>query len=171
MPGPVTHLSIAAVVGRHAFRGYLPLVLFSTMAPDIDGLAAFVYILFTNPFHTTMEEGQRIFTAFHPSFSSSLLVLPFFAIVFYLLFRLIKPRWTPERFWHGYFIVLAAMLVHIGLDLLMTGNRPFWPFPLEAGLGVIPYTTAGSVVPPFVAALLLALDILVFKRQGRIPYN
>lgn len=167
MPEPVTHLSIAAVIGRHSVSRYMPLFLLSTLTPDIDGLLAFIYIFMTNPWGTTMAEGARIYTLFHPSFSSSLFFVPVFALVVLGGFRLYKPEWTPESFWKGYLIVLSAILVHLGLDMLMTGNRPFWPLPMEAGLGIIPYTRLGAILPPVTGLLILGLDLLIFRSAGK----
>jgi membrane-bound metal-dependent hydrolase YbcI (DUF457 family) len=164
MPEPVTHLTVTAVIGRHSVREYLPLFLLSTLTPDIDGLLAFIYIFMTNPWNTTWAEGARIYTLFHPSFSASLFFVPFFALVVLGGFRLYKPDWTPTSFRKGYLIVLSAILIHLGLDMLMTGNRPFWPLPLEAGLGIIPYTRLGAILPPVIGLTLLTLDLLIFRK-------
>ncbi len=165
MPDLITHASIGFIVARHFFKGHKPLFILSSMAPDIDILVGITYLTTTQPFDIKHEEAEAILTAFHPSFSASFFFLPLFVLLLILTFRLIKKNMVPSKFKQSYILVTAAILVHLGLDLLMTGNRPFWPLSFEAGLGVIPYTSFGATVTVIVALLLLFLDLLFYRQQ------
>jgi membrane-bound metal-dependent hydrolase YbcI (DUF457 family) len=163
MPDPVTHLSLGFVIARHFFKDHKPLFLCSCMAPDIDGLIGLVYLFFVVPANTPTIEMKRIFETFHPSLPASLFFLPVFVWLLIIVFRTLNRKWVPAAFSRAYLLVLTAVSLHLGLDLLMTGNRPFWPLSIEAGLGVIPYSHWGVVVPMTIGLALVAIDWVFFK--------
>lgn len=167
MPDPISHLCIGYVFSFHFFRKYRTVFLLATIAPDIDGLIGLIYIYFNRSSIQTYERGIEIFNQFHPSLPTSLFFLPVFPIVLYFLFRIIKKSSVPKNFLHAYILFFSAVLLHICLDLLMTGNKPFWPFPLEAGLEIIPYTVYGSIFTPVIALLILTLNQLVFQYKQK----
>ena len=157
MPDPVTHLSLGYIVARHLFRKNKVFFLCATMIPDIDGL------LFTGSYETGKRLFKETFERFHPSLPASLFFLPFFALLVVYIFKLINRKLVPEPTSRAYILVLTAILLHLGLDMLMTGNRPFWPLFLEAGLGIIPYSIWGVVIPMLTGLILLGIDLLLFR--------
>lgn len=170
MPDPITHLTIGFVAARHFFNDYKILFLCACMVPDIDGLFGLLYIFFFLPEGAPGERMAEVFEAFHPSLPASLFFLPFFAAIVVFLFRWVKPGWVPVSFKRAYLLVLTAILLHLGLDMLMTGNRPFWPLSFEAGLGIIPYSIWGVFVPMVVGVSLVILD-WVFSRWQTMRRN
>lgn len=162
MPDPVTHLSVGFVVARHCCRDYKVLFLCSSILPDIDGLIGLIYIFLFLPSGMTSTEIVDVFEAFHPTFSASLLFLPFFVGLILVAFRRLTPGLVPVSGRLAYALILLAILLHLGLDMLMTGNRPFWPFPMEAGLSVIPYSIWGQVIPAVAGITLVVCDLLLF---------
>lgn len=167
MPDPVTHLSVGYVVARHLFRKHKPLFLFSTMAPDIDGFVGLVYIMIVYPMDTPRAELKAVFEIFHPSLPASLFFLPLFGLIILAIALRIRPTSVPVQRSNAFLLVVTAILVHLGLDMLMTGNRPFWPLKIEAGLPVIPYTSLGSLLTVSIALLILFLDLVIFRKRDR----
>lgn len=133
------------------------------MAPDIDGLVALIYMFFALPADTPAAELKRIFELFHPSLPGSVFFLPIFVLLLLGFFRVINRKWVPAHFGKAYGLVLTGILLHLGLDLLMTGNRPFWPLSFEAGLGIIPYSHWGVLVPMALGLALVTIDLILFK--------
>ncbi|MBU2509846.1 metal-dependent hydrolase [bacterium] len=163
MPDPITHLSIGYIVARHCYKDNKTLFLCSTIIPDIDGLTGLVYIFLVLPSGSSPDEMARVFQLFHPSLTASLFFLPVFAYIILLAFRLVNRKLVPQATAKAYRLILVAILIHLGLDMLMTGNRPFWPLAFEAGLPVIPYSIWGTIVPMIVALTLLAGDLLFLR--------
>jgi membrane-bound metal-dependent hydrolase YbcI (DUF457 family) len=166
MPDPLTHASISYIAARHLFPRHKKLFVCSALMPDIDGLVGIIYIISTKSDDLSKGEITEIFSAFHPSIPASLLFLPFLTLAVVLLFRLARPSWVPTGLKSAYLLVLSAISVHLGLDMLMTGNKPFWPLPFEAGLGVIPYTAAGGIITVCIALGLLVLDLVWFRKKS-----
>ena len=163
MPDPVTHLSAGFIFARHFFKEHKILFLCSCMIPDIDGLVGIIYIYFALPSGPPESEIKRVFELFHPSLPASFLFLPFLVILVIYTFKLINKKLVPSNFIEAYVLVLTAILLHLGLDLLMTGNRPFWPLPFEAGLGIIPYSTWGVLIPMLTGLSLVSIDLIFTK--------
>jgi membrane-bound metal-dependent hydrolase YbcI (DUF457 family) len=163
MPDPVTHLCIAYMVARHFFKENKLLFLLATLSPDIDCLIGAVYILLTGPLPKTFTELVHRSLIFHPSLTGSFLFLPFFALAVLLFLSFIKRDIVPKSMKKGYVIVLAAILLHLGMDLLQTGNKPLWPLELEAGLDILPYSIEGRIITISCAVGLLFADRLLFK--------
>ena len=165
MPDPITHFSISYIVARHFFKDHKRLFIGSALIPDIDGLVGIGYIMLTKSRDLTRAQFAEIFSAFHPSVPASLFFLPFFTLLVLLGFRAFRRSWVPPDFRSAYLLVISAILVHLGLDMLMTGNKPFWPLQIEAGLGVIPYTTTAAITTVCIAVTLLGLDLFWFRKK------
>ncbi len=166
MPDPVTHLSFGFFVARRFFREYKILFLCSCMVPDIDGLVGLIYIFLFLPDDTPRDEIGRVFELFHPSLPASLFFLPVFVVLVIWAFRLVNRNLVPVSFKKAYLLVFTAISFHLCLDMMMTGNRPFWPLSIEAGLGIIPYSRWGLFVPMGLGVLLVASD-LVLEKLGK----
>ena len=167
MPDPITHLSLGFFVARRFFRDHKILFLCSCMVPDIDGLVGLLYIFFFLPDGTSREEMGRVFELFHPSLPASLFFLPVFVLFVIWAFRLINKKIVPVSFKKAYLLVLTAISLHLGLDLMMTGNRPFWPLSIEAGLGIIPYSIWGQLVPMGLGIVLVVTDLVWEKMRNK----
>ncbi len=166
MPDPVTHLSVGFVVARHCCRENKAFFLCCSIIPDIDGLIGLLYMFFFLPSGMPSSEIKAVFESFHPSFSASFLFLPFFAGLILVISRRTVPGWMPPSMKKSYALILLAILVHLTLDMLMTGNRPFWPLPLEAGLSVIPYSNWGIFVPMVTGISLVVADLILFPDKS-----
>lgn len=163
MPDPFTHLSIGYIVARHCYRENKTLFLVSSIVPDIDGLVGLIYIFLFLPSGIPSDEFIRVFEVFHPSLTASLFFLPFFVLIILAVSRLVDTKLAPQSTLKAYWMVFLAVTIHLGLDMMMTGNRPFWPLAFEAGFNVIPYTTIGKVVPMTLALVLLIGDLILFR--------
>jgi len=86
-----------------------------------------------------------------------------------MFFRLVKPSMVPAEWKKGYLIVLAGVVLHLGLDLLQTGNRPFWPLSIEAGIDILPYSARGRGITLAIAAGALLADVFLFDRLRKRP--
>lgn len=170
MPDPLTHASIGFIVSRHFFPRHKRMYVCSALIPDIDGLVGIIYIISTKSGNLSRNEFAEIFSAFHPSIPASLFFLPIFALAVVLLFRMVRRKWVPREFNRAYLLAISAISVHLSLDMLMTGNKPFWPLKIEAGLGVIPYTSTGATITVCIALGLLVLELSIFQRKGN-GYN
>jgi hypothetical protein len=51
-----------------------------------------------------------------------------------------------------------AILIHLLLDLMQTGNMPFWPLQFKAGLNMLPYDIPGRVATIPLSALIFLID-------------
>ena len=163
MPGAITHCCISYVIARHFCRNHKTLLVLSGLSPDIDILAGSIYILTAGPLPGTAAEFARRSLIFHPTFTASLFFVPFFSLIMLMFFLFISRKMVPMDVKKGYGIVLAGVLLHVGLDMLQTGNRPFWPMKIEAGLKLIPYSVSGRILTTLIAVGLLALDVWLFN--------
>jgi len=163
MPEPITHACISYVVARHCCRQHKPLFVWSGLSPDIDVAIGGLYILIRGPLPGSIFEFAERSLIFHPTLSSSLFFLPFFPLLMLLFFRFVKPAMVPSDLRKGYLIVLAGVLLHLGLDMLQTGNRPFWPLALDAGFDILPYSAKGRGITLAIALGLLLVDIGLFS--------
>jgi hypothetical protein len=163
MPGVVTHCCISYIVARHFCRNNKLLLVLSGLSPDIDIIVGGIYILITGPFPSSAVEFARGSLIFHPTVTASLFFVPLFSLFMLMFFLFINRKMVPMEIKKGYGIVLAGILIHLGLDMLQTGNKPFWPMKIEAGLNLIPYSVSGGVVTTLIAVGLLVLDIRLFN--------
>lgn len=159
MPDPVTHTCLSLVLARHLFREHKGLFVLAGMSPDLDVAIGGVYLLLTRPLPSSIYDFTQESLIFHPSLTAAIWFLPIYAILLSWVFRRFNQRAQTAAFRQIYTIVLCGMLFHIGLDLLQTGNRPFWPLAWEAGLGILPYTTAGFLWPLAGSIALLIADL------------
>ena len=104
---------------------------------------------------------------FHPSLSAAIWFIPIYSALLAWGFRRIDKKAATAKFSRIYGVVLAGAL-HIGLDLLQTGNRPLWPLEITFGLDVLPYSAAGRGWTMIVAIGMLIVDSVfgfVFRRS------
>lgn len=162
MPDPITHTCLSFVLARHCFREHKGLFVLAAMAPDLDVAIGGIYVLLTRPLPASVIDFTRESLIFHPSLTAAIWFLPLYGLLLSWAFRRFNQRAQTAAFGRIYTIAIYGMLFHIGLDLLQTGNRPFWPMAWEAGFGILPYTTAGLVWPLVGSITLLIADSLIF---------
>ena len=167
MPDPITHASVSLVIARHWFRDRKGLFVLAALSPDLDVAIGGIFILLAGPFPTSVVDFTRASLVFHPSLSAAVWFLPFYSLLMSWGFRGISPKGAEADFGRIYTVVLAGMLLHIGLDLTQTGNRPLWPLGMKAGLDILPISKAGRIWTVMGALVLLIMDSLVFFRSGR----
>jgi len=163
MPGVTTHCCISYIIARHFCRNNKVLLVLSGLSPDIDILIGGIYIIITGPFPSSAVEFAQRSLIFHPTLTASLFFVPFFSLLMLIFFISISRKTVPLDIKKGYGIVLTGVLIHLGLDMLQTGNKPFWPIEFEAGLNIIPYSVSGRGVTTLIAVGLLILDVLLFN--------
>ena len=168
MPGAITHCCISYVIARHCCRNNKTLLVLSGLSPDIDILIGGIYIAATSPLPGSAVEFARRSLIFHPTFSASLFFIPFFSLLMLMFFIFVGRKMVPLNIKKGYVVVFTGILIHVGLDMLQTGNKPFWPMEIEAGLNIIPYSVSGRGVTALIAMALLILDVRLFKSEKKL---
>jgi len=163
MPGAITHCCISYIIARHFCRNNKALLVLSGLSPDIDILIGGIYIIITGPFPVSAAEFARRSLIFHPTLTASLFFVPLFSLLMLMFFIFIGRKIVPLDIKKGYGIVLAGVLIHVGLDMLQTGNKPFWPMEIEAGLNILPYSASGRGMTVLIAVGLLMLDVWLFN--------
>jgi len=167
MPEPITHACVSVVLARHFFGAQKWLFVLAAMAPDIDVVIGGLYVLLTRPLPESVGEFAHQSLIFHPSFTAAIWFIPLYSLLLSWVFRRFSHTARAEAFRRIFGNVICGMLFHLGLDLLQTGNRLMWPMAWETGFDILPYTTAGRVVPMVGAFGLLLVDVLLFDRLNR----
>ncbi len=170
MPDPITHVSASFIFARHWFRKQKLLFILAALSPDIDVVVGGAFILLTGPLPTSLGDFANKSMIFHPSLSSAIWFIPIYSVLLAWGFRRIDKKAATAKFSSIYAVVLAGALLHIGLDLLQTGNRPLWPLEMTFGLDVFPYSPAGRVWTMIVAIGMLIVDSVVvfgFRRSRK----
>lgn len=121
MPEPLTHACVSLVVARHWCRDHKALFVWSGLSPDIDVVFGGLYILLSGPLPKSVVDFAQKSLIFHPTLSASLFFLPLFPLIMLMFFRLVKPSMAPAEWRKGYWVVLAGVVLHLGLDMLQTG--------------------------------------------------
>ena len=168
MPDPITHTCLSFVFARHCFREQKGVFVLAAMSPDLDVVFGGVYVLLTRPLPPSVSDFTQESLIFHPSLTAAIWFLPIYSLLLSWVFRRFNRRAQRLPFGKVYMTVIWAMLFHIGLDLMQTGNRPFWPMAWEAGLGILPYTTAGFIWPLVGSITLVIVDSVVSYLLQRI---
>lgn len=166
MPDPITHTSLSYVIARHGFREYKGLFVLSALSPDIDVAIGGIYILLTRP-PASVDVFFQESLIFHPSLTAAIWFIPLYGLMLSWVFRRFNQSARAATFKRIYKVVISGMLLHIGLDLMQTGNRLLWPLAWEAGFGILPYTVAGRIWPMVGAIGLLIVDTVVAYRLKR----
>jgi membrane-bound metal-dependent hydrolase YbcI (DUF457 family) len=164
MPDPITHLTAGYLFSSAFFRSYIKLFLILSLFPDVDGIAALVYLMFIGSPDYTRADYIRIFEQFHPTFTHSLLFIPLLALLTALVLKRFK-AFKKDNFSKLSLIALLAFLVHFSVDMLQTGNKPFWPLETEMGLGLIPYGLTARIVTVSISLTLFAACFLFRKKK------
>lgn len=164
MPDPITHTCLSYVVARHCFREQKGLFVLAALSPDIDVAVGGLYVLLTRPLPASVADFARDSLIFHPSFTAAIWFIPFYGLLLSWVFRRFNQAARGVVFARIYTIVISGMLLHVGLDLLQTGNRLLWPLAWETGFDILPYTTAGLILPMVGAIVLLIVDVVVSYR-------
>ncbi len=163
MPDPISHSCISYVVARHALPRHKLLFVLSGLSPDIDVPVGALYCLLTGPPPESLLDFARQSLIFHPSLTASLFFAPVLALLLVGFFRLVIKNHLPDSFQRTYGIILCGIGLHLALDLLQTGNLPFWPLKIEAGIGVIGYTARAQGAALMAAAGILLLDLAIIR--------
>jgi len=160
MPDPITHTSISFIIARHWFRDQKGLFVLTALSPDLDVVIGGIFILLTGPFPASIADFTRASLIFHPGLTAAVWFTPFYSLLWSWGFRAINKRALEVDFSRIYTIAAAGVLLHLALDLLQTGNRPFWPLEIEAGLNLLPISPPGRILTITAALALLVLDAL-----------
>lgn len=161
MPDPITHTCVSYVFARHCFRNQKGLFVLAALSPDLDVAIGGVYILLTRPLPSSLSDFAQESLIFHPGLTAAVWFLPIYSLLLSWMFRSFCRRARAVAFRQIYTTVICGMLFHIGLDLMQTGNRLFWPMGWEVGFDILPYTTAGRVFPLVGSIVLLITDAVV----------
>ena len=162
MPDPITHTSLSIIFARHWFRDQKGLFVLAALSPDLDVVIGGIFILLTGPFPSSIADFTRASLIFHPGLTAALWFVPLHSLLWSWGFRAINKKAHEANFSRIYFIVTAGIFLHLGLDLLQTGNRPFWPLEVQAGFNLLPVSPLGRILTIAVAIALLVLDAMVF---------
>ena len=158
MPDPITHTCLSFVFARHCFRAHKGLFVLAAMSPDLDVAIGGLYVLLTRPLPASISDFTQQSLTFHPGLTAAIWFLPIYSLVLSWVFRRFNQRAGRAAFKRIYAVVISGMLFHIGLDLMQTGNRLFWPLAWEFGFDILPYTSAGVVWPLVFSITLLIAD-------------
>jgi hypothetical protein len=167
MPDPITHASASYLFARHWFKKYKLLFVIAALSPDIDMVFGAAYILITGPLPSSIGDFANKSMIFHPSLSAAIWFIPIYSASLAWGFRRISKKAATVRFSRIYVVVLTGALLHIGFDLLQTGNRPLWPLDMTFGLDILPYSPAGRFWTMIIAVGILIVDSLVVNRFKR----
>jgi len=137
------------------------------MSPDIDVAVGAAYVLIKGPIPSTLREFASQSLICHATAPASLLFLPFFSIAMYMCFRLAKRDMVPPQLKQGYLIVLLGILLHLMLDMMQTGNRPFWPLEVTAGFNILPYSANGRYLTMLGAMGILFIDLMIDRLPSK----
>jgi len=163
MPDPITHISISFIFARQWFREQKFLFVLAALSPDIDVAVGGVYVLLTGPWPTSLADFAQKSMIFHPSLTAAIWFIPVYSALLALVFRRVNKKAATAPFSRIYTIVLSGAFLHIGLDLLQSGNRPLWPLEVTLGLDVLPYSPVGRLWTIIVAiGLLIVYSLVVF---------
>jgi len=167
MPDPITHATLSYLVARHRFKNQKLLFVLAGLSPDIDVFIGGIFILLAGPWPASLADFLNESMIFHPGLSAAIWFVPIYGLMLAWVFRKIGKNAAETNFSRIYALVLAGMLLHLGLDLLQTGNRPLWPLDVTAGLDILPYSPAGRFWTMIVAIGLLIFDGLVAYQRRR----
>lgn len=168
MPDPITHASVSYIFARHCFRKHKLLFVIAALSPDIDVAFGGAYILLAGPLPSSIGDFTNKSMIFHPSLSAAIWFIPIYSAFLAWGFRRISIKAATVRFSRIYVVVLTGALLHIGLDLLQTGNRLLWPLDMTFGLDILPYSPAGRFWTMIIVIGILIVDSVVvygFKRS------
>ena len=169
MPDPLTHASVSLVIARHGFKNHKLLFVLAGLSPDIDVFIGGVYILLSGSWPASVPDFFHQSLIFHPGLSAAIWFAPIYCLILSWVFRKLGRRAADIPFSRLYALIGTGILVHLGLDFLMAGNRPFWPLDIAAGFDVLPYSPAGQLFPMTAAAGLLIIDTLIaYLRRRRL---
>ena len=169
MPDPITHTSISFIIARHWFRDQKGFFVLTALSPDLDVVIGGIFILLTAPFPTSIVDFTQASLIFHPGLTAALWFVPFYSLLWSWGLRAINKTALAVNFSRIYTIATAGVLLHLALDLLQTGNRPFWPLELQAGLDLLPVSPLGRLLTIAGALALLILDAVLFPTTGLSP--
>jgi len=158
MPDPITHASLSLLFARYCFKDQKFLFVLAGLSPDIDVFIGGLFILLTGPWPASLTEFFERSLILHPGLSAAIWFVPIYGLMLAWAFRRLTKTAAALDFSRIYLLVLVGMLLHLGLDLLQTGNRPLWPLEMTAGLNVLPYTPSGRLWTMVTAVGLLILD-------------
>ena len=127
MPDPITHTCLSFVFARHCFREQKGVFVLAAMSPDLDVALGGFYVLLTRPLPPSVSDFTQESLIFHPSLTAAIWFLPIYSLLLAWVFRRFNQRARTVAFRQIYTTVICGMLFHIGLDLMQTGNRLFWP--------------------------------------------
>jgi hypothetical protein len=161
MPDPITHVSISFIFANQLYREQKFLFVLAALSPDIDVAVGGAYLLLSGPFPTSLADFAHRSMIFHPSLTAAIWFAPIFSAFLAWGFRRLNKKAAAVQFSRIYTLVLAGVFLHIGLDLLQTGNRLLWPLELTFGLDVLPYSPVGRIWTMGVATGLLIVHSLV----------
>jgi hypothetical protein len=155
MPDPITHASASYIFARHWFKKHKFLFVIAALSPDIDVVFGGAYILLTEPWPGSLGDFANKSMIFHPSLSAAIWFIPIYSVLLAWGFRRVSKKAATTSFSRIYVVVLAGAYLHIGLDLLQTGNRLLWPLEMTFGLDILPYSPAGRIW-----TMIIAIGIL-----------
>jgi hypothetical protein len=167
MPDPITHTALSYLVARHRFKDQKLLFVLAGLSPDIDVFIGGIFILIAGPWPASLADFLDASLMFHPGLSAAIWFVPVYSLMLAWVFRKIGQKAAETNFRRIYTLVLMGMLLHLGLDFLQTGNRPFWPMDVRAGLDILPYSPAGRFWTLLAALGLLIFDGLMAYRRRR----
>ena len=163
MPDPITHVSISFIFARQWFREQKLLFVLAALSPDIDVVVGGAYLLFTGRWPTSLADFAHRSMIFHPSITAAIWFIPIYSALLAWGFRRFDKKSATVQFSRVYTVVLAGAFLHIGLDLLQSGNRLLWPLDVTFGLNILPYSPAGRIWTMIVAiGLLIVYSVVVF---------
>jgi len=163
MPDPFTHVSISFIFGRQWFGEHKLLFVLAALSPDIDVAVGGAYLLLTGPWPTSLSDFAHRSMIFHPTLTAAIWFIPIYSALLAWGFRRIHKKAARVKFSRIYTVVLAGAFLHIGLDLLQSGNRPLWPLEVTFGLDVLPYSPTGRTWTMMAAiGLLIVYSVVVF---------
>ena len=168
MPDPITHVSISFIFAKQWFRDQKFLFVLAALSPDIDVAIGGAYLLLTGPWPTSLADFAHRSMIIHPSLTAAIWFVPIYSALLAWGFRRVDKKAATVQFSRIYTVVLAGAFLHIGHDLLQTGNRPLWPLEVTFGLDILPYSPGGRIWTMIVAIGLLIVHSLVvfgFRRS------
>ena len=168
MPDSITHASASYIFARHWFKEHKLLFVIAALSPDIDVAFGGAYILLTGPLPSSIGDFANKSMIFHPSLSAAIWFIPIYSALLAWGFRQVSKKAATVRFSRIYVVVLTGALLHIGFDLLQTGNLPLWPLDITFGLDILPYSPPGRFWTMIIAITILIIDSVIvygFKRS------
>ena len=134
------------------------------LLPDIDIL----FYLFVGISPIAAMKELKI-NNFHPSFTHSLLWIPIFLSLSFILLELEKRKKIREIKFSGiFFMITLGYTVHLLLDGILNGYIRILFFSQPIGMNLIPATSFGDILMAGIDAILLILWIVHEELRHRI---